>query len=394
MAKNNQTDKKPLILIVCNYYLPGFKSGGGLRSLVHMVERFKDRFDFRIITRDHDGDKVPYTTVKINEWNDVEGAKVYYLSKNNIKLAKLRELISEVNPDSIYVNSVFSTLTIFVLILRKLKLIPKTNTILAPEGEISDGALRLKAAKKSAFIKFAKKIGLYENLIWKTTAEPEKQEAERFKGDGGEIFIAPNLSPRNLLQDYRQELKPKKCSGEARMIFLSRFMRKKNFGWLIENIKDIEGTLFIDIIGPIEDETYWNETQTFINNLPGNIKVEYKGEIAFEQVLEKMFEYQFFILPTLGENFGHVFVEALAAGCPIILSDRTPWVELENKKIGWDIPLENPDKWNEVLNRCIKMDELSYSQYSRNAREFASKWLANPENEESTLTVLNYSLKT
>ena len=56
---------------------------------------------------------------------------------------------------------------------------------------------------------------------------------------------------------------------------------------------------------------------------------------------KNLFEYHFFILPTLGENFGHVFIEALAAGCPLIISNRTPWLELEKKGIGWDIPLEN-----------------------------------------------------
>ena len=37
---------KPIILIICNYYLPGYKGGGGLRTLVNMVERFKDNLIF------------------------------------------------------------------------------------------------------------------------------------------------------------------------------------------------------------------------------------------------------------------------------------------------------------------------------------------------------------
>lgn len=392
MSITKQTGNKPVILIVCNYYLPGYKAGGGLRSLVHMVERFKDKFDFRVITRDHDGDKKSYTSVKINEWNDVDGAKVFYLSKNNIKLSKLRQLLSEVNPDSVYLNSVFSTLTILVLTLRKLKLTKKTNMILAPEGELSDGALQLKAAKKSAFIKFARNTGLYQNLIWKTTAEPEKSETERFKGKGGTIFIAPNMPSRQILKNYQQELKPKKSVGAVKIIFLSRFMRKKNFGWLVDKLQNIKGNLNIDIYGPIEDKDYWEETQNSIGKLPENIKIEYKGHLEHDKVLDKLFEYHFFILPTLGENFGHVFVEALSAGCPLIISDRTPWLQLEEKNIGWDMPLEEPEKWIDVLNQCIKLDNVSYTRLSTSVRDFALKWLANPEIEESTLSVLNYSL--
>ncbi len=385
--------KKPIILIFCNYYLPGYKSGGGMRSIVNMVARFKNRFDFRVVTFDHDGDGEPYTTVNINDWNEIEGTQVYYLSKDKIKISKLRQLIEEAQPDSIYLNSVFSVMSVFVLTLRKLKLIPPMGIILAPEGELSEGALKLKATKKKAFTKFAKSSGLYRDLIWKTTAEPEKKEAESFKGRGGKIFIAPNLPARNFLEGYRQELKPKKKVGEANMVFLSRFMRKKNFKWLVDNLKKIEGELKIDIIGPLEDEVYWNETQKSINNLPPNIKVEYKGHIENEMVQQKLFEYHFFILPTLGENFGHVFIEALAAGCPLIISDRTPWLNLEKQGIGWDLPLEKPCKWQEKINHCISLDDVSYRELSKISREFARRWAENPIILENTLTVLENSLK-
>lgn len=393
MSEKNGFRKKPVILIICNYYLPGYKAGGGLRTLVNTVERFHDRFDFSVITRDHDGDKISYPAVKIDDWNDVEGAKVFYLPQNKVKLSKLRELVSELQPDAIYLNSVFSTLTIFLLTLRKLKLIAETKVILAPEGELSDGALQLKAAKKKLFIKFAKNTGLYRNIIWKTTADLEEKEARRFEDRGGEFFVAPNIPSRQFLKDYRQEEKPEKVAGRARMIFLSRVMQKKNIKWLVENLNNIEGNLEIDIIGPIEDESYWQETEAAIKNLPENIKVEYKGLLEYEKVPEKLFEYHFFILPTLGENFGHVFIEALAAGCPLIISDRTPWLDLQAKEVGWDIALEKPEGWQEIINYCINVGNVNYSNLSKSSRNFALDWLSKSEVEENTLRVLEFAVE-
>lgn len=393
MSKENKILVKPVILIICNYYLPGYKRGGGLRTIVNMVDRFRDMFDFRIVTRDHDGDKISYPSVKIDAWNEVEGAKVFYLPQNKIKLSKIRELVLEVNPSAIYLNSVFSTLTIFLLILRKLKLIPSSlRVILAPEGELSDGALQLKAQKKKAFIKFAQMSGLYRNLVWKTTAELEEEESKRFENREAKFFIAPNIPSRKMLADYQQSLKPVKEIGSAKMIFLSRFMRKKNFKWLVENLRNIHGDLEIDIIGPIEDEEYWEETRKIICNLPSNIKVEYKGLLKYEKVLSKLLEYHFFILPTLGENFGHVFVEALAAGCPLIISDRTPWLNLGQKQIGWDLPLEEPIEWEKVINYCINLDDINYSKISMNARKFAVQWLEDSRIESDTLKVLQFGL--
>lgn len=389
-------EKKPKILVFCDFYLPGYKSGGGMRAMVNMVDRLHDKFDFLIITRDHDGvsDKNQYTTVKINEWNKVGNAQVFYLSKDSIRISKIRELILKVKADSIYTNSYFSTLTIYVLQLRKLSLIPNLKIIISPCGELSEGALRLKAGKKKLYIGFSKISQLYKNIIWKASTELEKAEIEKIKGKGGEIFIAPDLPPKEIIEDYKQELKPRKKSGEANMVFLSRFMRKKNFKWLLEHLPSVEGNLNIDIYGPLEDRDYWEECQNIIKKLPSNIKVEAKGAIPFEEVIETLFNYQFFILPTLGENFGYVFIEALAVGCPLIISDRTPWLDLEKDKIGWALALENPKKWIETLNYCIKLDDASYSKLSANARKFASDWLKNTEIEEMTLSVLDFATET
>jgi glycosyltransferase involved in cell wall biosynthesis len=280
-----------------------------------------------------------------------------------------------------------------MLQLRKLGLIPKANVIIAPCGELSEGALQLKSLKKKVFINFSKVSQLHRNIIWKASSELEKTEIEKIKGKGGEIFIAPDLPPNTIFEDYRQELKLKKTSGEARLIFLSRFMRKKNFKWLLEFLGKIEGNLSIDVYGPIEDEAYWTECLEIIKKLPENIKVEAKGSIPHKKAVETLFDYHFFVLPTLGENFGHVFLEALAAGCPLIISDRTPWLDLQKDEIGWDISLENKEKWLETLNYCIRLDNVNYSKLSANARNYACRWLASPKTEENTLRVLERSLK-
>jgi glycosyltransferase involved in cell wall biosynthesis len=392
MNRERSCGEKPVILIVCNYYLPGYKAGGGLRTVVNTVERFGSKFDFRIITFNHDGDKIPFSDVKTNNWNDVGKAKVFYLSNEAVKISKLRELIVQVKPELIYLNSVFSVLSVFLLILRKLRLIDKIPVILAPEGELSDGALQLKASKKKAFVKFARGAGLYKDLIWKVTAEPEASETERFKGSGGKIFIAPNMPSSRIFEQYQQDLKPKKNVGIAKMVFLSRFVRKKNFKWFADILSRVDGTIEIDVFGPLEDESYWHETQLVINSLPSNVNVAYKGFVTHEKVLEILYNYHFFVLPTLGENFGHVFVEALAVGCPLLISDRTPWVELESKRIGWDLPLENLQRWVEIINYCINLDDANYTILSASARNFACRWLMDPKIEESTLKVLQYGL--
>ena len=60
----------------------------------------------------------------------------------------------------------------------------------------------------------------------------------------------------------------------------------------------------------------------------------------------------------MGENFGHVFLEALAAGCPLIISNKTPWLELKEKGVGWDLPIDNGTVWRDKLNECVGVADI------------------------------------
>jgi glycosyltransferase involved in cell wall biosynthesis len=154
------------------------------------------------------------------------------------------------------------------------------------------------------------------------------------------------------------------------------------------SLKSVTGKLTIHIWGPIEDKEYWSESLTLIETLPGNVTIESKGPVSHDRVPDTLNDYHYFILPTLGENFGHVYIEALAAGCPVITSDQTPWRDLKRKGIGWDLSLDRPDEWIRAINECIDMDQDRYREHSSRARQYAVDWLSDPEVEASNREVL------
>ena len=118
-----------------------------------------------------------------------------------------------------------------------------------------------------------------------------------------------------------------------------------------------------------------------------------RNPIPHSQVIETLQKYHFFILPTRHENFGHIFLEAFSAGCPIVISDRTPWKNLEAQKLGWDIPLENIVKWKNVLQRCIEMDQTEYSDWSKTTREFLENWVKTNDLEIETIDLFENALR-
>lgn len=385
---------RPKILIICDYFLPGFESGGAMRTLVNMIDRFSDRFDFRVITRDHDGphNLTPYENVGIGEWNELGNCRAFYLSRSAVRAGTIKRLIAEVRPDAIYLNSVFSPLTRMTLFMRRFGRLGGIPVILAPEGELCVGALTLNPKRKAVFLAGAKTIGLYRGLIWKAAAEVEKEDVERVLGSDGRMFVAPNMPPGTIFPEFDIEQKPAKVAGRARFIFLSRFMRKKNLNWVLTHLGEVRGDLTVDIYGPLEELDYWAETQEIVGKLPTNIHVEARGVVSPELVASTLFGYDFFILPTIGENFGHVCIESLAAGCPLIISDQTPWRGLEEEGIGWDIALNDPKKWLSVIDECIAMDADEYRSMSQTARDYAVRWLGDEHVERSNLDVLDYAV--
>ena len=85
-------------------------------------------------------------------------------------------------------------------------------------------------------------------------------------------------------------------------------------------------------------------------------------------------QYDLFLLPTRGENYGHVIAEALAAGCPVAVSDRTPWGKIEEEGAGWVVPLDDERRWKSVIQEVVDAgeDEL-------HARRTAAKRLAHAQ---------------
>ena len=75
-------------------------------------------------------------------------------------------------------------------------------------------------------------------------------------------------------------------------------------------------------------------------------------------------------LPTQHENYGHAIVESWAYGCPVLISDNTPWRNLESELVGWDISLDEPKKFEAAIYELLKMDTLTYNKWVASCFQF------------------------
>lgn len=371
---------KPIILVLLAHYLPGYKCGGPIRTIANLVDHLGDEFDFKIITSDRDmHDLEPYPGVAINDWNRVGKASVYYASPQNLSFLRLSKLISETPHDLLYINSFHSPVfSVFPLFARRFGLIPGKKVVLAPRGEFSTGALAIKSFKKLCFAFTADILGLHQNLTWQASSEHEAEDIRfAMKDIAGDIVVAPNLLPKEDLE-ADLEIAPDRVSDTLRVVFLSRVSPMKNLDYALKALMRVNVPVEFDIYGIIDDPSYWETCQEQMKRLPGNVSAAYRGGIEHQEVHSLLRKYDLFFLPTRGENFGHVIFEALAAGVPVLISDRTPWKDLEEKGIGWVRPLGDIQGYVQVLSQYALTDGVEKHSRRQRTREFALA-LANQE---------------
>lgn len=359
---------KKRILVFAEYYLPGIKGGGPITTIKNMVDALSDFFEFRIVTLDRDlGDKEPYKGIK-KGWNEVGDASVLYLGPKETKISGFIKILKEEEYDAIYFNSFFSVkFTLKPLIAyKRLKL--KKQMIIAPRGEFSKGALQLKSHIKKLYLMIAKRLFPLNKVIFQASSEFEKNDIKAIFKEAN-VVIAPNIRTKPI-ENLPFENKTK---GMLKIVFLSRISPKKNLLYALEVLKEIKGELYFEIYGPIEDKEYWNKCNEIIKNLPANVKVSYCGQIKHDKVIETLNNYHLFFLPTLGENYGHVIHEALLAGCPVLISDQTPWKDLQKKGVGWDIPLKQKEEFTKAISFMIQLSNKEFRELSKKARQYGAE---------------------
>ena len=353
------------ILIFADSFLPGFKGGGPITSVSNLVNLLNKDFNILICTRNHDfGESKPYKDIVYDKITRYQKYNVIYLSKMDKK--NIVKVIEEFNPDMIYLNSFFSAITQIVMFLNKFTF--KKKLIVAPRGELQQNALNIKKTKKSIYLAIYKLLGFYKNIYFHST---DPIETDSIKNMFGVDTITQLQNPVKL---HRFEPLVKK-ENELKLIFVSRISRKKNLHYALNLLKNIKYDIVFDIYGPKEDMEYWSECQDIIDKLPKNIIVSYKGSLVQSEIVEKMRKYHAFFFPTLSENFGHVIVEAMQAGLVPIISDQTPWLNLEYKNIGWDIDLADKKLFIKAIEKLYKMNNVDYSQLSLNTIDYIHKKL-------------------
>jgi len=155
------------------------------------------------------------------------------------------------------------------------------------------------------------------------------------------IFLAPSgISFEPIL---------KKKNEKRNIITCANLIKRKNIKILIEAVNEFEN-LNLTVIG---DGKELKNLQKISKN---NIK--FLGRLEHSKVLENMKNSDIFILPSINETFGMVYLEAMAAGC-ITVGIKNDGIDgiIKNGENGF-LTLPNKDAIEKTLLEILEMDDI------------------------------------
>ena len=97
------------------------------------------------------------------------------------------------------------------------------------------------------------------------------------------------------------------------------------------------------------------------------------------QVSSVLKSYDLFFLPTRGENFGHVIMESLSVGTPVLISNKTPWRNLEKIGVGWELPLFDEQKFADKIYDAAQISREEYKKWRLRVQSYGLERAVDPE---------------
>jgi len=211
-------------------------------------------------------------------------------------------------------------------------------------------------------------LNQYKNVIWHLNSKNELSELETNIKSATNNNIIPNI-PR---LGNRELPSHKKFKNQLVLVTICRVLPIKNIHFVLNLLKEINFKCQYTVVGPLEDMNYYEYCLKLIEELPDNIKVNFSGGLNPQETESILNSSDVFLSSSLNENYGHSIVEALGAYKPVLISDQTPWKDLETVKAGADMPLEK-NIFIDQLNKFSEMNHNEYVLYCNGAKSFFDK---------------------
>ena len=336
--------------------------------------------DVTIITTDSNGDigQLPLD-VPLNQPIQQNGYQIIYFRcypwrRYKFSFSLLRWLNENARQfDLAHLHAIFSPVTTLAATIARYHHLPY---IIRPCGMLDPADLQKKKRLKQIYATLLERPNLAGAAAIHFTSKEEAKISERF---GLDCTVKMPV-PRDLVipLGVTAGLFPKRLreSQVPIILFMSRIEPKKGLDLLIPALESILGSgiefHFILAGSNPQDADYETRIKVQIHNSSLAKYTTITGFVSGDSKVELLTKADLFVLPSYYENFGIAVAEAMAAGVPVVISDRIHIAEdIQQAEAGWVGPLEVGAIANSIKSALLNPQERQ--RRGLNGQEYAKK---------------------
>ncbi len=314
------TRRLHIVHVVPSYY-PAIRYGGPIRSVHALCKSLVKRgHEVSVFTTNVDG--AGNLDVPIGEPVNLDGVAVHYFKVPALRrfywapalASRLRAVAGQI--DLMHLHSIFLWPTYVAARIAHRAGIPY---VVSPRGMLVREAIRRKSRlAKSAWIELIEKRTLVRAARVHVTADLEAADVRAFDLKLAPIFCVPNgvLWPRKHLE---LAAGPFADVASPYALFLSRIDQKKGLDRLLRAWKWVKKDLMLLVAGN-DESGYTRELEEIIRQEGIGDRVRFLGAVSDEHKWALYEKAEMFVLASYTENFGNVVAEAMAMGCPVVIT--------------------------------------------------------------------------
>lgn len=331
------------LLFIADYFDSKQNAGGAPVSLQNLVNLLlKEGFKCNVVARNKHFDTKDKFKSQLDKSTQSEQLTVDYI--DGFLPYIIFKIIRNSSFSILYLNSFFSVLSIFSVFYFYF-FQSKKKLIISTKGELYESALR----SNNYFVKLV--YIWFFNTFLSSRVVFHFSSAEELSISQKRLKISSFYIAADIYNVENVQCNKPKNKQELNIVFISRIDKKKNFKYACEVIANLDIRVNFDVFGVIADRQYFENSVAQLTEKHKYVNFNYNGGLSQDQVRSTFSNYDAFLFPTKGENFGYVVLESLDAGCPVLLSqDTTLWNDLSEYNAGFNIPFEEIDEWV----RCLK----------------------------------------
>ncbi len=242
----------------------------------------------------------------------------------------------------------------------------KVPYVLAPRGMLVQELIRKKSSMaKRAWIALIERRNVANAALIHFTSRIEAEDASALGLPIRESCIIPNGLDASSLDRPRQV--PKPPHEEPFLLFVGRINWKKGLDRLIAALPFIPGCRVV--IAGNDEEHLTAKLEAQAAEAGVRERIAFVGPVYGEDKAALLSRALLLVLPSYSENFGNVVIEAMAAGCPVVVTPEVGAADMVRESAAGAVLAGDPAILGEGIRRLIS-DPVGLERMGARGRDF------------------------